>query len=75
MSVTVRVAVRLPVADGEKTTAILQLEAEATLPAQLLVEVKSPWFVPLMAMLAIVKAAEPALLRVMVCAALEVPTF
>ena len=75
LSVTVRVAVRLPLAVGEKVTAILQLEAAATLPAQLFVVEKLLAFVPLRAMLAIVRAAEPALLSVIVCAALDVPTF
>jgi hypothetical protein len=75
LSVTVRVAVRLPTALGEKAIAMLQLDAAATLPAQLLVIAKSPELVPLNAILAMVSAAEPELLSVTVCDVLTVPTF
>jgi hypothetical protein len=66
LSVTVRVAVLLPTALGENITAILQLEPAATLPPQLLVVEKFVEFVPLNAMLLMVRAAVPELLSVTV---------
>ena len=72
---TVRVAVRLPTALGEKVIAILQLEAAAKVPAQLLLVAKSAAFVPPMAMLAIVNVPEPEFVSVTVFDALVVPTF
>ena len=75
LSVTVRVALRLPAAPGVKVTKIVQFEPAATLPAQVLVWAKSPAFVPLMVMLEIVSAPVPALLSFTVCAPLVVLTF
>ena len=70
MSLTVRVAKRAPLADGVKVTVIVQLPAAATLVPQLLVWLKSPGFVPVIAMPEMLSAALPVLLRVIAWAAL-----
>ena len=59
LSLTVRVAVRVPVAVGVNVTLIVQLPPAATLEPQLLVCAKSPLLVPVMAMLVIDSAALP----------------
>src|SRR5438105_3019414 len=64
LSVTVRVAVRVPAAVGVKVTLIVQLPPAATLVPQLLVCVKSPLLVPVTAMLVMLKAVLPGLERV-----------
>jgi hypothetical protein len=74
LSVMVNVAVRLKGAVGEKVTLRVQLLPAATEPPQLLDWAKSPEFAPDSATLK-VKVAFPVLLRVTVCAALDVPTF
>ena len=71
LSVMVRVPVSAPVAVGEKVTLIVQEPLAATLPAQVLVWPK----LALAAMLVMVSAAVPVLLRVTGCDALVVPTF
>jgi hypothetical protein len=70
LSVMVRVPVRVPVAVGEKLTLIVQEPLTATLPPQVLV---SPKFA-VVAMLEIVSAPLPVLLRVTGCDTLVVPT-
>ncbi len=75
LSVTVNVAERLPTAAGSNVIAILQLDAAARLLPQLLVVAKSVAFVPPIAILAIVKADEPELLKVTVFDVLVLPTF
>jgi hypothetical protein len=50
---------RAPVAVGVKVTLMVQLEAAARLPTQLLVCAKSPGFVPAIVMLLIVMAVLP----------------
>jgi hypothetical protein len=75
LSVTVKTPLRVPKAPGSKVTKTEQLDPAATEPAQLLLGTKSDAFVPLMTMLAMVNAAPPELLRVMVDAALVEPTF
>ncbi len=74
LSEMVRVALRAPVDAGVKVTTILQAPPAATLPLQLLVAAKSPALVPPTAMLAMVSAAEPLLLRTTVWELLVVPT-
>ena len=64
LSVTVRVAVRVPVAVGLNVTLIVQLDAAATLVPQVLVCVKSPLLVPVTAMLVMLNAVLPGLERV-----------
>jgi hypothetical protein len=66
LSVTVNVALRAPLAEGVKVSAMLQLAPAARLVPQLFAALKSPGFVPPSAMLEIVSAAEPLLLRVTV---------
>jgi hypothetical protein len=60
----------LPEDVGVNVTDTVQLEPAATEPAQLLLLLK---FAPVMAMLAMVRAEVPALLKIMVCAALVEP--
>jgi hypothetical protein len=69
-SVTVRVPVRVPVAVGVKVIVMLQLEAAASDPRQLLVCAKSPviW------MLVTLSDALPLFVSVAVCVALATPT-
>ena len=74
LSVRVTAAVRVPVAAGLKVTLIAQLAAAARLEPQLLVWVKSPALAPETAMLVMLKAALPELVRVIFCTPLVVPT-
>ena len=69
LSVMVSVPMSAPVAVGEKVTSIVQELPAATLPPQVLVSPK----LALVAMLAIVSAVFPVLLRVTGCDALVVP--
>ena len=69
-SVTVSVPPRVPVADGVKVTLIVQLPPVGTEPLQLFVCAKSP----VVAMLLMLRVAEPGLLRVTGIIALVVPT-
>jgi hypothetical protein len=74
LSATDSVALKLPVADGAKVTAIEQVADAASALAQLLELIaKSLAFVPPSVMPEIVSAALPLLVRVNVCAALVVP--
>jgi hypothetical protein len=75
LSVTISTPLRLPGAPGVKVTEMRQFDPAATEPAQLFEAAKSDAFAPPMAMLAMVNAAVPELLRVMVCAPLAVATF
>jgi len=70
LSVMVSVPLNGPVAVGEKVTLSEQEPPPATLPTQLLVWLK----LALVAMLVMVSAALPVLLRVIDCDALVVPT-
>ena len=74
MSVMVREAERLRLAEGVKVTLMVQEAPAATELPQLLVWAKSPALVPESAMLVIVKVTLPELARVIVCAALVAPT-
>ena len=74
LSVTVRVALRLPGAVGLNVTEIVQFAPTATLLPQVLVCAKSPGLVPLIAMLAIVSGPVPELLSVTVWALVVTPT-
>ena len=64
LSVTLRVAMRVPAAAGVKVTLIVQFEPAATLDPQVLVWVKSLPFVPVIEMLVRLKAALPVLVTV-----------
>ena len=75
LSVTVSVAVRLPIPVGLKVTETRQVPAAATVPEQLFVVAKSVAFVPLITTLAIVSGPLPELLSVNVWALLVLPTF
>jgi hypothetical protein len=70
LSVTVRVPVRLPIADGVKVTVIVQLALAATELPQVLVSAKFP---PIPTLLTL-SATVPVFDRVTVCAELVVPT-
>ena len=72
LSVTTSVALRVPTAAGVNVTEIVQLPAPAKVVPQLLVFAKSPGFVPLITMLAMVNEFVPELLSVTDCAALVV---
>jgi hypothetical protein len=74
LSVIVTAALRAPVAVGVNVTLILQLAPAARLVPQVFVWLKSPLFVPVMAMLVMPSAAVPVLERVTACAALLVLT-
>ena len=74
LSVTVTAPVKAPAAAGLKVTLIVQLPETATLVPQVLVSEKSLESVPVIAMLAMVRAAVPVLLRVTDWEALEVFT-
>jgi hypothetical protein len=54
---------------------MLQLPPAATLAPHVLVWPKSPLLAPVIAMLAMARAVVPGLLKVTLCAALDVPTF
>ena len=76
-SVTVTDALRVPVAVGWKVTAIAQFAPAASVAGvtgQVFVSVKSPLFVPVMAILEIVRAALPLLVSVTLCEAELLPT-
>jgi len=64
LSVMARAAARLPAADGVKVTLMVQLAPAATEMPQLLVWAKSVELVPKTAMLVMLKAELPELLRV-----------
>jgi hypothetical protein len=66
LSVTVKVALRLPAAVGAKVMLIAQLAPGATEPAQVLVAAKSPPFAPPTVMLVILSVAAPLFERVTV---------
>jgi hypothetical protein len=74
LSVIVTAALRAPVAVGLNVTLMVQLAAAATLVPQVLVWLKSPLFVPVMAMLVMLSAAVPVFERVTACAVLLVLT-
>jgi hypothetical protein len=73
LSLTDKLALRLPVALGVNVTGIVQLAPAASDVGQLLVWAKSPAFVPPIAMLATLSEAVPELVSVTVWAALVVP--
>ena len=73
LSVTVIVAVRVPVAVGENVTAMLQLKFGSSGLMQLLVCPKSPASAAVIVMLLMVRFAFPLLVRFRFCAALVVP--
>lgn len=78
LSVILTVALREPATEGENVTLIVQLAPDASvagLSGQLADSAKSAAFVPPTAILLIVSGAVPLLVRVIVCAALVVPTF
>ena len=70
MSVTFRVPVRVPAAEGLKVTLIVQLEPAARLELQLVLEEKSP----LAVMLEMLRVPLPVFLRVTLCALEVEPT-
>jgi hypothetical protein len=74
LSVTVSEAARLPLAEGVKVTLSVQFAPAATEPPQVFVCAKSLEFVPVIAIPVRLKVALPLLLRVIVPAALLVPT-
>jgi len=74
LSVKVTAAARAPVVVGLKVTLTVQMAPAALLAPQLLVWAKSPEFVPVIAMLVMLKAALPVLLRVIACGELGAPT-
>src|SRR5439155_1597092 len=77
LSLTVSVAVCVPVFCGVKVTLMVQLALTARvagLTGQLLVRVKSPLLVPVMVMLLIVIASLPVFESVTACGVLGVPT-
>ena len=74
MSVMATAAARLPAAEGVNLIVMAQLAPAATLTPQLLVWAKSLAFAPKTAILEMLKAELPELLRVTACAALLVPT-
>src|SRR5436305_1945247 len=75
LSVMLTAALRTPAAVGVNVTEIVQLPPAATLDPQVLVWAKSPLFVPVIAMLVMLRVAVPGLLNVIVWAALVVATF
>ena len=68
-------AARAPMAAGMNWTLIVQLPFTATELPQVLVTVKSPGFVPVVVMLAMLRTALPVLVRVTDFVALVVPRF
>ena len=68
-------ALRLPLALGEKVTVMVQLALTASELGQVLVCAKSEALVPVMLMLLMLRASVPLLVRVTAWAALVVPTF
>jgi hypothetical protein len=75
LSIMLTEAARLPIAAGVNLTLIVQLALAANELPQVLVTVKSLEFVPVAAMLVMVKLAFPVLVRVTDCAVLVVPRF
>ena len=75
LSVTVRVAVRVPDAVGVKVTLMVQLEFAATDVPQLSVSAKSPAFAPVIDTLTLVSAVLLPFVSVEGCEELVVPTF
>lgn len=76
LSLTLIVAVRVPVAPGVKVTEIVQVDFAARLESQVFVgAAKSPGSAPVNVMIPIVKAVERLLVSVTFLAALLVPTF
>lgn len=74
VSVTVRVAVRVPSPPGANVTVMVQVAFAANIPQEL-VCVKSVAFAPLMATLVMVNGAVPMLVSVRVSGKLVAPTF
>lgn len=74
LSVTEIAAERAPVANGLNVTLIVQLDEAASEVPQVLVSAKSLAFVPVTAMLVMVNAVVPSLVRVTVLTALLTPT-
>lgn len=74
LSAMLNAAVRAPAVLGENATEMVQLPATATLAPQVFVWLKLLAFVPVSAIEAIANEAVPVLVRVTVCAVLEVPT-
>ena len=70
LSVRVTAAVRLPVTGGLKVTLMVHPAPAATLDPQVFVWAKSPGFAPVNAMLEMVRAVLPLLVRVIVWAGL-----
>jgi hypothetical protein len=66
LSVMLSVAVRIPIAVGEKITLMVQLAPAATLPPQLSVRVNSDAFVPLTEILVILSTVDSLFANVMV---------
>jgi len=75
LSIMLTEAARLPIAAGVNLTLIVQLALTATELPHVEETVKSLEFVPVAAMLVMVKLAFPVLVRVTDCAALVVPRF
>ena len=75
LSVKDTLALRLPLALGEKVTPMVQVALMASEVGQVLVCAKSEALVPVMLMLLMLRASVPLLVRVTVWAALVVPTF
>src|SRR5713226_7348650 len=74
LSVIVTLALRLPAAVGVKVTLMLQEALTPKLAGQLLVWAKSPAFVPVTVILAMLSVTVPLLVSVTGCAELLVPT-
>ena len=74
MSAILRAAVAAPVAEGSKVTLMVQLAPAATELPQVLVSAKLLPFVPERAMLEMLKAPLPELVKATTCAALVLPT-
>jgi hypothetical protein len=78
LSVTLTAALRVPPAVGSNVTLTVQLAWLARVEGdsgQLSVWLKSPALLPVIATLVMVRATPPVLSRVILCAALVVPTF
>jgi hypothetical protein len=74
LSVKLRVAARVPAAEGVNTTSMVQLaEAARALPHMLAEMAKSPALVPAIAAPAMEMTASPRFCKVMICAGLLVP--
>ena len=75
LSAILTAAVRAPAAVGVNATLIVQLPPAATEPPHVLLTEKSPAFAPVRLMPLMLKLVFPVLSRVVLCAALVVPTF